>query len=46
MSKEGTERLGFLAHEMRNLLNTVILAVASIKRGAVASRGSTGALLD
>ena len=41
----GTERLGVLAHEMRNLLNTAVLALESIKRGKVAVGGSTGLLL-
>jgi signal transduction histidine kinase len=43
---EGTERLGFLAHEMRNLLNTVMLSVASMKTGAVGHGGTTSAMLD
>ena len=42
---EGTERLGVLAHEMRNLLNTAVLALESIKSGRVAVGGSTGLLL-
>ena len=40
------ERLGFLAHELRNLIGTAILAVATIKRGRVGLSGATGALLD
>jgi len=44
--KQGTERLGILAHEMRNVLNTVMLSVTSIKRGTVGLNGSTGAMLD
>jgi signal transduction histidine kinase len=40
------ERLGFLAHEFRNLINTGILAVDAIKRGDVGIGGSTGAILD
>ncbi len=39
---EGTERLGVLVHEMRNLLNTAILSFESIKMGIVAVNGSTG----
>lgn len=39
---EGTERLGVLVHEMRNLLNTAILSFESIKSGVVALNGSTG----
>ena len=40
------ERLGFLAHELRNLIGTAILAVATIKKGSVGLSGATGALLD
>ena len=42
--EEGTERLGVLAHELRNLLNTAILSFESIKRGVVAVNGSTGVI--
>jgi signal transduction histidine kinase len=41
---QGTERLGFLAHELRNQLNNAMLSFASIKKGVVAPGGSTGAL--
>ena len=40
------ERLGFLAHEFRNLINTAMLAVRIIKEGKVGMAGSTGAILD
>jgi signal transduction histidine kinase len=40
------ERLGFLAHELRNLLHTATLAVMEIKAGNVGPAGVTGALLD
>jgi signal transduction histidine kinase len=40
------ERLGFLAHELRNLIGNAILAVAAIKKGRVGPAGATGALLD
>jgi signal transduction histidine kinase len=40
------ERLGILAHELRNLTHTAILAVATIKHGTVGLGGATGALLD
>jgi signal transduction histidine kinase len=40
------ERLGFFAHELRNLINIAILAVATIRRGDVGLAGATGALLD
>jgi signal transduction histidine kinase len=41
---EGTERLGVLAHEMRNLLHTAILSFDVIKKGMVGVGGSTGAI--
>ena len=41
-----TERLGFLAHELRNLTNTAILAFEILKTGNVGVGGSTGAVLD
>jgi len=40
------ERLGVLAHEFRNLINTAMLAVSAIKSGNVGVSGSTGAILD
>src|ERR1700733_4327367 len=40
------ERLGFLAHELRNLLNTATLALDAVKRGSVGITGATGAVLD
>jgi signal transduction histidine kinase len=46
ISDDETERLGLLAHELRNALNTAILSFASIKRGAVATSGSTSAMVD
>jgi signal transduction histidine kinase len=46
ISDEGTERLGVLAHELRNALNSAILAFGIIKKGVVATGGSTSALLD
>jgi signal transduction histidine kinase len=42
ITDDGTERLGILAHEMRNALNTAMLSFASIRKGTVASGGSTG----
>jgi len=42
----GTERLGVLAHEMRNLLNTASLALETIKLGTVSVGGSTGQVLN
>jgi len=40
------ERLGFLAHELRNLLQKATLAIMVIKRGSVGLAGATGAILD
>jgi signal transduction histidine kinase len=40
------ERLGFLAHELRNLLHTATLAFTAIKAGSVGVTGSTGAVLE
>ena len=40
------ERLGFLAHELRNHLTTATLALALIKTGKVGLSGSTGTVLD
>ena len=42
----GNERAGFLAHEMRNLLNTAIIAFEVLKTGNVGVGGSTGAVLQ
>lgn len=42
IAKLGTERVGVLAHEMRNLLNTAMLSFEMIKGGTVAAGGSTG----
>lgn len=39
------ERQGQLAHEMRNMVNTAMLAFQMLKRGTVAINGSTGAVL-
>jgi signal transduction histidine kinase len=40
------ERLGFFAHELRNLIQSATLAVAAIKVGNVGLAGATGAVLD
>jgi signal transduction histidine kinase len=40
------ERLGFLAHELRNHLQKATLAILVIKRGSVGMAGATGAVLD
>lgn len=39
-------RLAALAHELRNLLNTTIVATAAIKAGSVGLNGATAAALD
>jgi signal transduction histidine kinase len=44
-SSEEVERLGHAAHGLRDLLNTALLAFHTLKRGAVAINGNTGALL-
>lgn len=46
LSDEGAERLGILAHEMRNHLNAAMLSFTSIKAGVVAPGGSTSAIHD
>jgi signal transduction histidine kinase len=40
-----TERLGVLAHELRNLLSTALLSYQALKSGGVMVAGSTGELL-
>lgn len=40
------QRLGFLAHELRNHLQTASLSFAILRSGAVAIGGSTGSVLD
>jgi signal transduction histidine kinase len=44
-SAEEIERLGLAAHELRDILNTALLAFHMLKRGAVAINGSTGEVL-
>jgi signal transduction histidine kinase len=44
-SAEEIERLGHAAHELRDVLNTALLAFHTLKRGAVAINSSTGAVL-
>jgi len=41
----GSERLGFLVHELRNLTNTALLAFEVLKTGNVGVSGSTGTVL-
>jgi signal transduction histidine kinase len=40
------ERLGFLAHELRNLIHTSTLAFTALKGGSVGVTGATGAVLE
>ena len=44
-SAEEVQRLGHAAHELRDILNTALLAFHVLKRGAVAINGSTGDVL-
>lgn len=44
-AKEELERLGRVAHEIRNRLNTALLAFTIIKDGQVAIAGATGSVL-
>jgi signal transduction histidine kinase len=41
----GTERLGFFAHELRNLVNTAIVSFEVLRTGNVGVTGSTGTVL-
>ena len=43
---ENTERLGVLAHELRNLLSTALLSFDTIRSGKVALNGSTSLVLE
>ena len=44
--ERGNERMGFLVHELRNLVNTAIVAFDVLKKGNVGVTGNTGAVLD
>jgi signal transduction histidine kinase len=44
-SSQEVERLGHVAHELRDVLNTAMLAFHTLKRGTVGIGGSTGAVL-
>jgi hypothetical protein len=46
MAEQETERLGALAHELRNHLNSAMLTFGLLNGGTVPVGGSTGALLD
>ena len=45
-SARGNERLGFFAHELRNLMNTALMAFEVLKTGNVGVVGSTGTVLQ
>lgn len=45
-SNREVEHLGFLAHELRNAIGTVKMAIELIKDGTVGFGGSTGQVLD
>lgn len=45
-SDQGIERLGVLAHELRNQLNVAVIAFEALKTGRVGTTGSTGAALE
>jgi signal transduction histidine kinase len=45
-SRALNQRLGSVAHELRNHINTAMLAVGFMKAGAVGLSGATGAVLD
>jgi signal transduction histidine kinase len=45
LSDRGTERLGFFAHELRNLLSNAMIAFEVLKGGTVGVGGTTGMLL-
>jgi len=45
LTQEGTERLGELAHELRNALGVAMLAFQTLRMGTVGLGGSTSALL-
>lgn len=45
LSDHETERLGFFAHELRNLLSNAMLAFDVLRDGKVGIGGSTGAIL-
>ncbi|KYF87712.1 sensor histidine kinase [Sorangium sp. So ce388] len=45
VAHEGVERLGVLAHELRNRLSVAMLAFTMLQSGTVGTGGSTGAML-
>ena len=45
-AERDSERVGFMVHEMRNLVNTAVVAFEVLKSGNVGLGGSTGAVLN
>ncbi len=45
-TERSNERVGFLVHELRNLVSTAIVAFEVLKTGNVGVSGSTGAVLN
>jgi signal transduction histidine kinase len=45
-TERGNQRMGFFTHELRNLVNTAILAFRALQTGNVGVGGSTGAVLN
>ena len=45
-ARRDNERLGFVVHELRNLVNTAFIAFEVLKSGNVGVGGSTGAVLN
>jgi hypothetical protein len=45
-TEHGNQRMGFFTHELRNLVNTAVIAFGVLKTGNVGVGGSTGAVLD
>lgn len=43
---ESNQRIGFLAHELRNLLGTASLAFSAAKAGQLSLSGATGSILE
>jgi signal transduction histidine kinase len=45
ITADGVERLGTLAHDLRNVVSTAMLSFDAIKRGVAGTGGSTGEML-
>jgi signal transduction histidine kinase len=46
LADRGTERMGYFAHELRNLLQSALLCSEVLRSGTVGVAGSTGELLE